>query len=251
MHKTLVLLFFIIATSLVFSEDVKIGVFVHPPHVYQDELTEKAHGPAIDYIKSLFIDMGYTPVIILLPFQRILAYLQSGKIDCTLEIARTPDREKYLYYPTEPTYIMVPSLTFLVTNKLQTITSIDDISGMTIGYLGGADPGPFFESATNITFDTVSGKTWIKQNLAKLNLGRIDAALDQNSYSYLAEAKEQGIEHLVKTLPLPGEGIGAYVVFSKKSPHGSLLADKYNRLIETGNYDEQKLIDEYLDRGNQ
>lgn len=235
-----------LACSLLVAEEVKIGVFVHPPHVYEDDKTKEAYGPSIEYIKAIILDMGYTPVILLLPFQRILAYLQSGEIDITLEIAKTPDRETFLYYPTEPTYIMVPSLTFLTTNKLKKITSISDIEGMTIGYLSGADAGPFFESSTSIKFDTVSGKNWIKQNLAKLLSGRIDAALDQNAHSYIAEAKLQGLAHLIKTIPLPGKGIGAYVVFSKKSPKGATLLEKYNMLMKTGKYNEQKLIDEYL-----
>ncbi len=247
MRKTHIAVLFLFTSSLVIAEDVKIGVFVHPPHVYQDAITREAYGPAIEYIKSVVTDMGYTPTILLLPFQRIMVYLESGEIECTLEIARTPDREVFLYYPTEPTYTMVPSLTVLVSNGLQSITSIDDINDLTIGYLSGADPGPFFETSANTTFDNVSGETWIKQNLAKLILGRIDAALDQNSYSYLAEAKEQGISNLVKTIPLPGEGVGAYVVFSKKSPKGAILIEKYNTLIGTGNYDEQKLLDEHVD----
>lgn len=247
MRKKQFILPFLIATKLFFAEEVMIGVFVHPPHVYRDEVTGDPYGPGVEYIKTVITDMGYTPAIILLPFQRILVYLKAGELDCTLEIARTPDREEFLYYPREPAYTMVPSLTFRITQELHEITSINDLQGMTIGYLTGADPGPFFETASTSMFDTVSGETWIKLNLAKLLLGRIDAALDQNSYSYLAEAKEQGIEHLVKTIPLPGEGVGAYVVFSKNSPKGALLVEKYNILIGTGTYNEQKMIDEFLE----
>lgn len=230
------------------AQEVNIGVFVHPPHVYKNEGNDEVYGPAIDYISVIARAMGYEPVFHLLPLPRILLYLKSGQLDMTLEIIKTAEREEYLFYSDKPTYVMVPSLTFLVTNKINEINSISDLGKMKIGYLTGAATSSFFNNASGVVFESVSGDDWIQQNLAKLLAGRIDAAMDNNAYSYREEARKQRIAHKIKTLNIPGEGTSYYVVFSKSAPKGFELLKKYDSLIATGQYNEQKMIDEFIDQ---
>lgn len=141
---------------------------------------------------------------------------------------------------------MVPSLTVLAANALTEIRSIDDLRNMKIGYLSGAITTPFFMNATDIQFEYVNGDTWIRQNLAKLLIGRIDAALDNNAFSYLEEARQLGVTDKIKTLPLPESGMNFYVVFSKASKNGAELLAKYDALIDTGRYDEQEFITKFV-----
>jgi ABC-type amino acid transport substrate-binding protein len=161
---------------------------------------------------------------------------------------KTEDRETFLFYPAHPTYTMVQSLTVLSTNKLNEIQSINDLDNTKIGYLFGANIGPFLSSSSAIQFEFVSGDDWIQKNLAKLLSGRIDAALDNNAYSYLAEAKKQGVDDKIKTIPLPGKGTEFYVVFSKKSSRGFELVQKYNDIMYKGLFNEQIMIEEFLDK---
>jgi len=164
----------------------------------------------------------------------------------TLEIAKTEERETYLLYAKKPAYRMVKSLTFLATNPINEIRTIDDLAGMRIGYLLGANLGTFLESSNSIQVEYVGGDDWVRLNLAKLLSGRIDAALDNNAYSYLAEAKRQGVMGTIKTLPLPGEVSDYYVAFSKKSARGAELVRKYDELMETGRFNEQEMLDAFL-----
>ncbi|HMA64284.1 MAG: substrate-binding periplasmic protein [Fibrobacterota bacterium] len=243
---------FFVSLYLLFSDtfatDVTVGVFVHAPLVQQITKTSEPSGPTIDYITAVLKEMGYTPVISILPLRRILAGLQSGDIDITLEIGISAERKTYLYYPNKPIYISKPSITVLATNKLICINSIDDLRGMRIGYLAGAELGGFFRNAPDVKFELISGDTWLRQNLEKLLAGRIDAAFDQNNVSYLDEAKKMGIVDKIKTIPLPGTGNEGYIVFSKKSPIGKDLVDAFNRVAATGKYDENKIIDDYMKR---
>jgi polar amino acid transport system substrate-binding protein len=235
--------------SVIYATDVKVGVFVHAPLVQQATKTSAPTGPTIDYIKVMITEMGYTPVISVLPFQRVIADLKSGDIDMSLEFGKHGDRETFLYFSEKPIHIMKPSLTLLVTNKLTSIHSINDLRGLKIGYLLGAVKAHFFDNApTDITFELISGDTWVRQNLEKLLAGRIDAAFDQNAVSYLNEAKNMGVIDKVKTIPLPVEGTEGFVVFSKKSPNAKALLDAFNKVVATGKYDENKMIDDYMRR---
>ena len=235
-------------SGLVMAEDARVGVFVHAPNVYQDERTREAYGPSVEYIKAVLKEMGYTPVISVLPIARVFRWLESGEIDVTLEVGRSAERERFLFYPEEPAYVMKPALAFLVENKISKINSIDDVRGMTIGFLSGATSvGDFFSSdPTAVKFDLISGDTWLQQNLSKLLAGRIDAAMDQNPYSYLAEAKNRGVAGKIKVIELPGKGTDAYVVFSRKSPKGQAMVQAYNKAVAGGKYDLQIMIEDSL-----
>lgn len=234
--------------SCIYATEAKVGVFVHAPLVQQATETSEPTGPTIDYIKAMISAMGYTPVISVLPLRRILAGLQSGDIDITLEIGRSADRKAFLYYSDKPIYISRPSITVLTTNKLSGINSIDDLKGLKIGYLAGAELGGFFRNSPDVKFELISGDTWLRQNLEKLLAGRIDAAFDQNAVSYLDEAKKMGIIDKIKTIPLPGTGNEGYIVFSKRSPIGKTLLEAFNKVAATGKFDENKMIDEYMKR---
>lgn len=241
----------IIISQLLFAsmegQEVTVGVFIHAPHVFKN-ISNEPYGPAVEYIKNMVTAMGYKPNIQLLPLSRILSYLKSGNIDISLELLKTEDREEFLFYPAHPTYTMVQSVTVLSTNKLHEIKSINDLNNMKVGYLFGANIGSFLASSSSIQFELVSGDDWIQKNLAKLLSGRIDAALDNNAYSYLAEAKKQGVDDRIKTLPLPGQGTEFYVVFSKKSSRGFELVNKYNDIVQKGLFNEQIMIEEFLEK---
>ncbi len=235
--------------SCIDATDVKVGVFIHAPLVQQVTNTSPPTGPTIDYITAMIREMGFSPVISVLPYQRVMSGLKSGEIDMTLEIGKLAERETFLYFSDKPVHHMKPSLTFLASNELTTIHSIDDLRGMKIGYLVSAFKANFFDNApSDIIFDLINSDTWVRQNLEKLLAGRIDAAFDQNAVSYLDEAKKLGVAHKIKTISLPGEGTEGYVVFSKKSTNGKILLDAFNKVAATGKYDENKMIDDYMNR---
>ena len=70
--------------------------------------------------------------------------------------------------------------------------------------------------------------------------------MDQNPYSYLAEAKSRGLAGKIKVIELPGKGTDAYVVFSKKSANGRALLNSYNRVFAKKKYDLNKIIENSL-----
>lgn len=237
--KKLVILLLIIG-SLASAAEVKVGVFLHFPNVYQDAVTKELKGAAIVYLKSVMKDMGYTPVFVVLPISRIFASLQTGEIDMAGEFMKTPEREVFAWYPDYPATILQPSLFFLTENKLTKIATINDLKGMTIGYIPNSPIPPFLNDPSIVKFDLIGSENWLAQNYQKLLAGRVDAVMDQNPYSFFAEAKKSGNQDKIKVLLLPVEGTNAYMLFSKKSALGKDLVAAYNKVAAAKRYDYAK-----------
>lgn len=246
MRRFSALILCVLVAGSLHAETLRIGVFPHYPVVMQRTSDGEPYGPGVEYAKAIAQALGYEPVIVLLPIARLLAYLKTGAIDMSLELGMNEERKAFLLYSDKPSIVFHPSLTVRAEHRLESIASIKDIAGMRIGYLLGAYPGSFFAGATEIEFDYVAGDTWIVQNLGKLLSGRIDAILDQNDYSCIAEARRQGVERQIKVLRLPGEGVKSYIVFSKASPKAGTLLRAFNALHASEIPDESAIIEEFL-----
>ena len=248
MRRFITLLLCLFVMGNVGAETLRIGVFLHSPVVMQKYPGGEPFGPGIEYAKSVARVLGYEPKIELLPLSRIFPTLQNGDLDMSLELGITEKRKAYIIYPDKPCFVTHPSLTVRAESPLASIGSIDDVRGLRIGYLLGAYPGSFFAGATGVTFEYVAGDTWIAQNVGKLLSNRIDAILDQNEFSCLAEARRQGIEKTIRVLPLPGEDVKGYVIFSRKRPNAEALVRAYNALNGSPELpDENAMILEYLE----
>jgi ABC-type amino acid transport substrate-binding protein len=229
------------------AEPLRIGVFLHAPVVMQKTPGGEPYGPGIEYAKAVARALGYEPKIELLPLSRIFPTLQAGGLDISLELGINEKRKAFILYPEKPCFITHQSLTVRAASPVTAIGSVGDVRGMRIGYLLGAYTGTFFARATGVTFDSVAGDSWIAQNLAKLLSYRIDAILDQNEFSCLAEARRQGLEKKIRVIPLPGDSVKGYVIFSRKNPNAPALVRAYNALNGTPALpNENAMIVEYL-----
>jgi polar amino acid transport system substrate-binding protein len=208
-----------------------------------DSKTNELRGAGIEFTKAILKEMGYNPEFIVLPISRLFSDLQSGSIDMAGEFMKTPEREVFAYYSDSPVLILKPSLFFLSENRLSKITSINDLKGMTIGYISSSPIPKFLDNPEIVKFEFISSENWLELNYRKLLSGRIDAILDQNSYSGIAEAKKTGNQNKVKVLELPVEGVNAYMLFSKKSKIGSNLQSSYNKAFSTGKYNYSKFLE--------
>jgi len=247
MRRAIALLLCFAGMWITRAETLKVGVFLHAPIVMQANPGGEPFGPGIDYAKAVVRALGYEPEIRVLPIARILANLKDGSLDLALELGMTEERKAFLLYPDLPCLSSHPSLTVLADNPLGAVSSTKDLAGIRVGYLLGAYAGSFFAGKTNVEFEYVSGETWVAQNLGKLLAGRIDAILDQNEYSCLAEARRQGVESRIKTLLLPVADIKAYVVFSRATPKSERLLRLYNAIKDSSVPNENTLLLRYLD----
>lgn len=247
MRLGIALLLCLACICVTYAEKLKIGVFIHSPYVMQKTPGSEPYGPGVDYARAVARALGYEPDIRPLPIARIIANLENGSLDMSLELGMTEERKKFLFYPASPCLVSHPALTVKADNTLTAIASAKDLTGMRVGYILGGYTGSFFNGEKNISFEYVSGDAWIAQNLSKLMAGRIDAILDQNEYSCLAEARQRGIENQIKVLLLPGAPVKSYVVFSRAAPHAERLLRAYNALDASSVPNENALVLKYLE----
>lgn len=245
--RGIALLLCLACTCLADAEKLRIGVFLHSPIVMQRKPGGEPYGPGIDYAKDVARALGYEADIQLQPIARILSNLKNGSLDIGLEFGMLDERKSFVLYSDAPCLTTRPSITVRADNRLISITSANDLAGMRVGYLLGAYAGTFFAARSNVEFDYVSGDSWVAQNFAKLLAGRIDAILDQNEYSCLAEARAQGVESKIRVIPLPGAPVKGYAVFSRTAPGAEALLRDYNAKMRSSIPDENALIRDYLD----
>lgn len=233
----------LLLTCALHAESLRIGVFSHYPIVMLNDTDGSPYGPGVDYAEAVARALGYEPDVRAFPFSRLISYLETGDLDMAIGLAMLEERKAFLLYTDEPSIVYHPSITVRANHPLDSISSVNDLAGMKIGYLLGAYPGSFFKDAKGLDFDLIAGEGWIEQNLGKLLLGRIDAILDQNDYSCIATARRKKVEGEIKVLRLPGEGIKSYVVFSKASPKGMSLLRAFNALDKSTAPNERDYIE--------
>jgi polar amino acid transport system substrate-binding protein len=65
----------------------------------------KASGFEIEIVQAVFSTMGLQPLYREYPWARCIGTMKSGKADAILTIFRSKERQKYLYFPSEPTLL--------------------------------------------------------------------------------------------------------------------------------------------------
>jgi polar amino acid transport system substrate-binding protein len=234
--------FFIMFFSLYFlqevsAETIKMGFFEIKPHLYEDKTSKKPDGASIKFFDEIASKMGYhVEWIGPLPFLRLIQNLKDGTIDGSVLLTKSNERTDYLYYSDSPYHLVQSIFVLKKDNKLEKITSIDDVKGYSVGCLKGINQTKFVKDNTDkLTLDYLHGDTWASQNLNRLVAGKIDAVYDLNSHTLLFEAKLLKLDDQIKILSLPEPPVGVYSVFSKKSEKGQMLLQKYNEIVKESN----------------
>lgn len=242
------MLLFLFACALFLNaQELRVGLFYHEPNVWVDERDGTPRGPTVEYVEKVLSHLGYKAVVYVLPMARMLRMLEDGSLDLAADLSKTPQREAFLWYPDSPSLLLRTSLSVRASSALVTVSSVRQLEGLTIGYLADASPGAFFADARGIRFDVVSGNDWVRQNYRKLLSGRIDAALDQNPWSYQVEAIRRGEGGRIRTIELEGPTTGYYLVFSRKSPYAKRLLEAFNELQKKALFDEQAMLEAWFE----
>lgn len=113
-------------------KNIKIGTdATYPPFEYIDTKTSEIVGFDIDLIKEICTRMGYKAEFVVVPFDGIIAGLQSKKYDMIISaMTITEERSKEVSF-SQPYYLSGQSI--VVTADNTTINSEKDLSGKIIG----------------------------------------------------------------------------------------------------------------------
>ncbi len=231
------------------ADKIKMGYFNLIPHVFYDKSSQSLEGASIDYFTAVASAMGYEVEWLgPLPFPRLIRYLKEGIVDGSLMMNKNPEREAFLFYPDQPFHWVQRILVVRKENPLNKITSINDVLGYRIGFMEDAHQSPFIkDNLEKITLTLIGGKDWVKQNLLKLKIGRLDAVYDLNAETMRYTAIQLNMEDKVKILKLPEPAGGVNVVFSKASPKGKVLIERYQQESRSAKWIYKDFLSPYID----
>ncbi len=231
------------------ADKIKMGYFNLIPHVFYDKTSQKLEGASIDYFTAVSSAMGYEVKWLgPLPFPRLIRYLKEGVVDGSLMMNKNPEREEFLLYPDKPFHWVHRILVVRKENPLNKITSINDVLGYRIGFMEDAHLSPFIkDNLDKITLTLIGGKDWVKQNLLKLKIARLDAVYDLNAETMRYTAKQLNMGDKVKILRLPEPAGGVNIVFSKASTKGHVLLEHYQQEVQTSIWVYSKFLNPYIE----
>lgn len=209
-------------------ELVRAGVFTVAPYVMAGP--DGPQGALIDFFDhEIAPRMGVRflwqrPVTV----ARLESSLASGDVLFTPILAHTPQRDRgAIQFDTEVHIRFVPCLAVQPGHRLDAVHGPDDLAGMTIGWVQAGALPPFMHDP-RLHLDLAGGIDWEKINLAKLKLGRIDAAYFSNCPSAQYHAARGG--HQFKLLPLPIQGAPLYAAFAPSAP--AQLMERYRKAAQ-------------------
>jgi len=213
------------------QDALRIGYFDIPPHVVEME-GGKPKGAAISYFEEYLSPHLGLPVEwdseITAP-TRLMNQLKNGEKDAMIFLGKTAERTEYLYYP-EPYLIIPETLAFRSDYRINQITDVGELHGLTIGFLvGGRIPGALRDD--KIKYDLIAGKRLFERNVEKLLLGRIDAVYAPLSTALADIIDKMEVGDRVKLVPIEFLApVQIYTVFSKKTVNQDVIV-RYNMAL--------------------
>ncbi|QTA80203.1 Extracellular solute-binding protein, family 3 [Desulfonema limicola] len=234
---TLILCFFILSTNC-YGETKKLRA-AHTnwfPYTYQEN--ETSLGFEIEIFKEIMNIMNIQVEIAEYPWQRCLYLLKKGDADVLISMLKTPEREKFAYYPDE--HISLSKTVFFTTADKNIVFTgnYESLKEYTIGVIAGFSYGDAFDKADYLKTDNSKDAQML---IRKLLGGRNDIAAE-NQAVVISNALKMGVENKIKFLETPIHFQNLYVGFSKASTQESLCEDFSKHLKEFKNTELYKSI---------
>lgn len=200
------------------------------PSIYAKKIIingeQSFEGPAIDLIKYICNDLDTSVVIKVLPWKRIEAYLENGKIDAVLTILYSTERTKYCVFTNS--YDEVETSVFTKTGNKFYFETWDDLIGKQGVSIAGRMKGSKWEEfkKKNLSVYNINSLSSLLEMVRK---GRADYGIEKK-YSIIMEANRLGFKDEIEILAMPLATNGARIAFSKKSIYVKYV-DEVNKKI--------------------
>jgi polar amino acid transport system substrate-binding protein len=207
----------------------------------------KVTGIGTELVTEAFARLGQRVEITICPGARALKLLQQGEADALFALAKTPDRESFARFTSEPIIDQPISLFVRQDSTIVFDGDVKKLSPYSIGIIRGGRFSPEFETAIkNGLFPKLDQANEYRQNIIKLANQRIDILIGTR-ISVLFTAQKLGLQDAIKELHPPLTASSpAYLAFSKKSKAVELVAafdSALKAMRLDGTYD--RILEEY------
>ncbi len=186
------------------------------------------HQPPVSPLR-LAAPPGYTFEAVQVPWKRAQELAKIGKIDLLVNLRITPERQEWLKFSGNPTFLN-PIAVFMLENRAFPLRSWDLLKPLLGGVSLGDTFGNGFDEYLRANLKVESALSMV-ENFRKLDAGRID---------YFVTGLNTGLAWLA-AVPLPHKVVALspsisneaiHLGISALSPHGDLLVDLDRRLAQ-------------------
>lgn len=221
----------------------------YPPYAWYDGKTLR--GASVDIVLTVLdaIKLPYE-LRYVGPFVRVLQSARVGEVDIVTELKRNPERDQYLAFAPTPIFSN-PSSVFVRQGAPVKVSRREDLRGLRGGVTHGTRFGDGLDEfiEVNLNVEVAPG---IKENFAKLELGRIDYFVSPHfpALMYLFSTDQ---EAKFQALKPPVAMALNYVGWSRRSACLERLADfdqMLKRYLNTLNADRLVTDNENVWRNN-
>ena len=195
------------------NDTIVIATHIEPPLVYIKN--GEFSGTNVAVAKRLAAAIGKKATFIYCPFARCLSMTKDGKADMMVAINKTPKRQEYLDYLTQPFSSKITPVRFYIKKGRQiNINQYEDLQGLNIGVLRGATYFPRFDN------DQLLNKVEItthRQLIEMLLKNRIDTFLGRELSIKKQVSEDIYNVQLAVTPYIYNKKNDSYIAISKKS----------------------------------
>lgn len=164
-----------------------------------------------ELLQELASRSGVEIYLLRYPFARSLQDLKVGKIDLITSLAKTPQREKYIGYFSQP-YYQCHTAFYAQPNVAKVIRDYNDLKGRKIGYMRGSVYFERFDNDASLNKDPVLSESQLPGKLLK---GRNSVFVGTDCQMDYLLIKNGLSDQIVKTAYRPTQAVNLYIGYSK------------------------------------
>jgi polar amino acid transport system substrate-binding protein len=200
-------------SGLAFGETLTCVSYHSPPLI--ENSVSGISGLAVDVVRKVFQQMGYTLETKVLPLARALESVRTGTADCAFTLPNAKEYAAFLDFSMES---IVPQVVYFYARKDSSAIfngDFESIRGQRIGTAFKIHYGPRFEAARPRL--TVDEALTLEQAFLKLAAGRVDLVPTDShiATAIMASPSLRKYADRIVKLPTPSESVPTYVAFSR------------------------------------
>ena len=231
MKSSLVALLFLLSSCTFASADtLNLLTFDYYPTMYQQG--DKIKGCAVNIVKEALRRMGYKANIKMVPYQRGLFMIREGNADGMFTVYRTPERERFAYYPELPVMYRVVSFYALNDSSIIFDGDLNKMTRYSIGTVRGYSYGKRLDDLIKRgAFEKIDPAANPRITLKKLLYKRFDL-MPHTEIDMMYLKKEMSCQGKIKKLTPAIEKVPTYLIFSKRKPGLASLKDEFIEMLK-------------------
>lgn len=208
-------------------EKLTVGYFDFPPHTFPKNSMQPS--AALAYFDKIAHEMGVEVEYKHYPLSRLVFLLDHQRLDAALFLAKTEARTKIFSYPSAPYFTTNSVFVVPSASNLKSAQDIEQESRLQLVVWEGGFHSPTLTASKN-TLVPLGGNDVAARGIQLVVNGRFDAFFSPDSHAIEYEARASGQTGSIRILPIPGEDIDIYSVFSKKS--AKLFLKRYEKALK-------------------